>query len=412
MQIPGAFFMKRRTFIAGLGAGSAVAASFSKPAISQGVRRLTVLSSWKPSTRGYSTSLRRLVSRIATATGGEIQIAISWAGEPVEAFDTFDVVSRGEADMYFASEQYWYSRKSPGYAFFGSLPFGMTATEHEAWMDHMGGNALWQELAARFNIMPLPCGDTGVQMGGFFNKEINSIADFQGLRYRVPGIYAPIIERLGAVPVSLPGSKIAEAFRNGELDAAEFVGPWPDRELGLHEAAKFYYWPGIHSPISLVGLGINLEVWNSFSPTQQAIFQHVCRQERRDMLEDYYSYHGLVLQELVQQGIRLRQFPDALLADIGRAAGEVIAEKMLGDELLSRIYVSFMSARANLLRWNAYSEESFLIARRLPFRYGPLGQVDLVAPEPMNPAYMPAGEVEAMPEPEPQPTILNTITRI
>jgi TRAP-type mannitol/chloroaromatic compound transport system substrate-binding protein len=404
--------MKRRTFIAGLGTGSVAAAAFPKPALSQGIRRLRVLSSWKPATRGYSTSLRRLVSRIATATGGEIQLTISWADEPVAAFDTYDVVSRGEADMYFASEQYWYARKSPGYAFFGSLPFGMTASEHEAWMEHMGGNALWQELAARFNIMPLPCGDTGVQMAGFFTREVHSTSDFRGLRYRVPGIYAPIIEQLGAIPVSLPGNKIADAFRNGELDAAEFVGPWPDRELGMHETAKFYYWPGIHSPVSLVGLGINLQVWNSFSATQKAIFHHVCRQERRDMLQDFYSYHGLVLQEMVRDGTQLRQFPDTLLADIGRAAGPVIAEKMQGDELLSRIYISFMSARTQLLRWNAYSEESFLIARRLPFRYGPMGQVDLVSPDPMNPAYLPEGDEDTMPEPEPQPTILNTISRI
>lgn len=405
--------MKRRDFLATVAGGSVAAAAFPKPAIAQGGRELKLVATWTKKTRGYATSARRLAARIEAATEGQIRIKIYWAGELVKAFESFDAVSRGDADMYHGSEQYWYSRKSPGYAFFGSLPFGMTLSEHEAWMEYMGGNELWQELASRFNIMPLACGDTGVQMAGWFTKEISSLNDFRGLRYRVPGIYAPIIKRLGAVPVKLSGAKIVGAFKEGKLDAAEFVGPWPDRQKGFQDVAKYYYWPGIHSPVSMVGLGINIDVWNSLTPSQQELFRIACRQERRDMVEDYYSYHGLVLQELVSKhGVQLRQMPKGVLIGIGQAAGDVIAEKMQGDELLARIYASFMDARTKLLRWAKYSDESFLVSRRLPFHYGPPGRPKLIKPKPVDPRYLPRGEKDEMPEPDLQPTIVNSITKI
>lgn len=405
--------MKRRDFLATVAGGGLAAAAFPAPAIAQNVRELKLVATWTRTTRGYSNSVRRLVARINTATEGQIRIKIFWADQMVKAFESFDAVSRGDADMYHGSEQYWYSRKSPGYAFFGSLPFGMTLSEHEAWMEYMGGNELWEELSGRFNIVPLACGDTGVQMAGWFTKEINSLADFRGLRYRVPGIYAPIIERLGAIPVKLSGGKIGAAFKAGKLDAAEFVGPWPDREKGFHESAKYYYWPGVHSPVSMVGLGINRDVWNSLSESQQMVFRIACRQERRDLVEDFYSHHGLVLQELVaKHGIQLRQLPKPVLTGIGQAAGEVIAEKMQGDELLARIYASFMDARTKLLRWAKYGEESFLVSRRLPFHFGPPGRPKLIKPKPIDPRYMPRGETEELPEPDPQPTIENLITRI
>ncbi len=405
--------MKRRAFIGGLAATSAAAASFPRPAISQGKRELRLACTHNATARGFATSLRRLVERIRLATEGQIEIKIFWAGEVVEAFDSFDAASRGDVEMYYGSEQYWFSRKSPGYAFFGSLPYGMTITEHEAWLEYLGGKELWRELSARYNIMPLPAGDTGVQMGGWFKSEVNSLADFQGLRYRVPGIYAPIIERVGGKPVSLPGSKITQAFQAGELDAAEFVGPWADREKEFHKYARYYYWPGVHSPISLTGLGINMQVWNSLNPGHQRVIELACQQERRDTAEDYYSYHGLVLQQLIKEdGVRLRQFPDEVLTGIGKAAGEVIADQVQGDELLARIYASFMNARKRLLRWSSYGDESFLVGRRLPFRYGPPGEVALVRPKPIDPRFLPAGDSDQMPAPSAEPVITNTITRI
>jgi len=405
--------MKRRAFIGGLAATSAAAASFPRPAISQGLKQFRLACAFSATARGFSTGLRRIIERVRLATDGQVDIKVFWAGELVEAFDSFDAASRGDVDMYYGSEQYWYSRKSPGYAFFGSLPYGMTLTEHEAWMEYMGGKELWRELSARYNIMPLAAGDTGVQMGGWFKRELNSMSDFQGLRYRVPGIYKPIIEAVGAKPVSLSGSKITGAFAAGELDAAEFVGPWADREKEFYKYARYYYWPGVHSPISMTGLGVNLSVWENLKPEHQKVMELACQQERRDMAEDYYSFHGLVLQQLVkEEGVRLRQFPDEVLTGIGKAAGEVIAEKVQGDELLSRIYASFMNARKRLLRWGSYGDESFLVGRRLPFRYGPPGEVSLIKPTPMDPRFLPTGEAEQVPEPSTEPVITNTITRI
>ena len=207
--------MKRRAFLSGAAAVSAATASFPRPAISQGKRQFRLACAFSATSRGYSTSLRRLVERIRLATEGAVDIKIFWAGEIVDAFDSFDAASRGDVDMYYGSEQYWYKRKSPGYAFFGSLPYGMTVTEHEAWMEYLGGNELWRELSARYNIMPLAAGDTGVQMGGWFKREINSMADFQGLRYRVPGIYGPIVDKVGGQVGQPPGQQDHGCFRGG-----------------------------------------------------------------------------------------------------------------------------------------------------------------------------------------------------
>lgn len=404
--------MHRRVFLSGLTATSATI-SFPRPALSQGLQQFRLSSAFGATSRGFSTGLRRLVERIRLATEGQIDIKIYWPGELVEAFDSFDAASRGDVDMYYGSEQYWYSRKSPGYAFFGSLPYGMTITEHEAWMEYMGGKELWRELAARFNIMPLAAADTGVQMGGWFKREINSLADFQGLRYRVPGIFGPIIDKIGAKSVNLPGSKVTAAFEAGELDGAEFVGPWADREYELHKFARYYYWPGVHSPCNMGALGVNMDVWRKLKPEHQKVMELAGLQERRDMTEDHYSYNGLILQQLIKkEGVQLRQFPDEVLTGIGKASGEFIAEKVQGDELLSRIYASFMNARRELLRWGAYGDESFLVKRRLPFYYGPPVEVSLLSPKPIDPRFLPTGEVEQMPEPSPEPVISNTITRI
>jgi len=404
--------MKRRAFIGGLAAAPA-AAGFPRPAISQGLRQFRLACPYGAGARGLSTGLRRLVERIRVVTDGQIDIKIFWAGELVEAFDSFDAVSRGDADMYFGSEHYWFSSKSPGFGFFGSMPFGMTTTEHDAWMEYLGGNELWRELSARYNIMPLNAGHTGNQMGGWFKREINSITDFQGLRYRVPGVFTPVIDRIGGKGVNLPGSEIVPAFEAGEIDGAEFVGPWTDREMGLQNYARYYYWPGVHSPVDMQVLGINMAVWDSLTTEQQKITDMACFQQRRDMQGDFYSYHGLALQQLINEdGVQLRQFPNEVLTSIGKAAGEVIAEQVQGDELLSRIYASFMNARKRLMRWSSYSEQSFLVGRRLPFRYGPGNDVELIRPKPMAPRFLPPGERDQMPAPSSEPMINNTITRI
>jgi len=156
-----------------------------------------------------------------------------------------------------------------------------------------------------------------------------------------------------------------------------------------------------------------MQVWNSLKPEHQKVMELACQQERRDMTEDYYSFHGLVLQQLIKEdGVRLRQFPDEVLTGIGKAAGEVIAEEVQGDELLARIYASFMNARKRLLRWGSYGDESFLVGRRLPFRYGPGGDVELLKPKPIDPRFLPSGDADQMPAPSAEPVITNTITRI
>jgi TRAP-type mannitol/chloroaromatic compound transport system substrate-binding protein len=265
--------------------------------------------------------------------------------------------------MYHAAEYYW-KGKHPGWAYFTAVPFGMTYTEINAWMQFGGGQELWDELAAGFGLKCLPCGNTGVQMGGWFRKEIRSAADFKGLKMRMPGLGGDVIAKLGASPVSLPGGQIYENLVSGAIDATEWVGPWNDSFLKFYEAAKYYYYPGMHEPAAQLSLGMNKKFWDGLSKSDQAIIKAAAETENSIMMSEYNAKNGASLASLItDQGVKLRQFSDDTYDAFGEAAAEVFEEVQQHSALAKKIHMSFLGSRDEVGAWAKISDQAYVAQR-------------------------------------------------
>jgi TRAP-type mannitol/chloroaromatic compound transport system substrate-binding protein len=347
----------------------AAAGTLAAPALAQGKRQLKMVTAWPPNYPGLGTSANRFAQRVADLTDGAVTIKVFAANELVGAFETFDAVSNGAADMYHAADYYWQG-KSPAYNFFTAVPFGLNANEHSAWIHHGGGQKLWDELGARFKIKPLQACNTGVQMGGWFNKEITKLDDLKGLKMRIPGLGGEVMRRLGATPLTLAGGEIFEALGKRTIDATEWVGPWNDLAFGFHRAAKFYYWPGWHEPGSALAVGLNLGVWTSLTKQQRAAFETAAMAETSFSLAEFNHQNAIALKTLIDKHkVQLKRFPNDVLQALARASGQVLKEAAAKDAFTKRVYDSFMAARKGALMWGDISEEGYAAARRLPYPF-------------------------------------------
>jgi len=363
----------RRGMIVKAGAATAAAAAFPAPAISQGIREFKLATSWPKDLPGLQTSAERIGRAITVATGNRIRVTVFAAGELVKPFEVFDAVSSGVIEMYHSAEYYW-ERRSPAFNFFAAVPFGFTADEMAAWIHFGGGQALWDELSANYNIKPLLTTNTGVQMGGWFSKEVNSLQNYAGLKYRMPGLGGEVLRRLGATVVNLPGGEIVPALRSGAIDASEWVGPWNDMHLGLHKASKFYYYPGFHEPGTVLATAINKARWDSLTAEERGLITTVANAEYTYSLAEFNANNAKSLQELRQdKNIEIRKFDDSILKAFGEHSGEVMAEVGAKDPLTRRTYQSYMEFRNRYTPWSNMSEQAYLNARSLPFSYGDKG---------------------------------------
>ena len=364
--------MKRRKFLstAAVGAGAAAAApALPKPAISQGIKEIRLVTTWPKNFPGLGTGAERLAQRITQGSEGKLQAKVFAAGELVPPFESFDAVSGGTAEIYHGAEYYWQG-KSKAFNFFAAVPFGLTATEMNGWIYHGGGQELWDELAADFDIKPFLAGNTGVQMGGWFNKEVNSLDDYAGLKIRMPGLGGEVLRQIGAAAVNLPGGEIFAALQSGAIDATEWVGPWNDLAFGFYKVAKFYYYPGFHEPGTALGSGINRQFWEGLSSDQQAMIENAMAAENNFTLAEFTARNNDSLNELVSKhGVQVRRFSDDVMNAIGAASGQVVADAAAGDPLTQRVYDSFIQFRRNSISWSRLSDQAFLDARLLPFQY-------------------------------------------
>ena len=358
--------MRRRDILAGAGSLAADAAvSFPAPAIAQGIRQLKMVTDWTETMPGLLPSARRLAQTIGEATKGRIRIEVFPANAFVRAFETFDAVSAGVADMYHSYDGY-FEKKSPALSFYCGVPFGFTANELFAWVRYGGGQELWNALGGQFNIKPLLCLSTGTQMGGWFNNEITSLEAFKGLRYRMPGLGAEILRRLGAIVVSLPGGEIAPALKSGAIDASEWIGPWQDMALGLHQAAGYYYYPGFHEPGTAQTLGINKRVWESFDAGDQRLIEAAAAGEYAHTLAEFNTNDALSLRKLRDEGkVKILKFDDAMLKAFHELSRDVVANAGSGDDISRKIYASFQQFRDLAMDWNDISERAYLNSRGL-----------------------------------------------
>ena len=330
-------------------------------------RELKMVTTWPKDFPGLGDAAERTARFITEMSGGALRVRVFSAGELVGAFDSFDAVSGGAADLYHGADYYW-TGKDRAYPFFTAVPFGMTATEQMGWTEVGGGQALWDELAARFNVKPFAAGNTGHQMGGWFKREVTSLDDLRGLKIRMPGLGGEVMRRAGAAPVTIPGSELYQSLQSGVIDATEWVGPWNDLAMGFYREAPFYYWPGFHEPGAQLSIGLNLGVWNDMTVQERSIIQNAARAANHLGLAEYQARNGRALRVLTEEhGVQLRRMPRDVMDALAGYTAEVIEEVAATSDLARRIADSYRESLRDSGRWNAVSDEAYLAARRRSF---------------------------------------------
>ncbi len=322
-----------------------------------------MVTSWPKNSPGPGVTAQRLADRITQLSGGRLTIKVFGAGEMVPALEVFDAVSRGTAELGHTASFFWRG-KVPASVFFTTVPFGLTATEHLAWIYHGGGQALWDELYAPFGIKAWMAGNTGMSMGGWFKRELTDLSSLKGLKYRIPGLAGEMLRRLGATPMNLPPSEIFAALQSGVIDGAELLGPWSDLGFGLFKAAPYYYWPGFHEPNGTGECLIHRPSLEKLSPELQLIIENACATENAYSLAESEWHNAIALEKLVREhNVQLRTFPTDILLELRRKADEVLADFAKSNPLEQRIYQSYEGARRWAMQWSRVSTEAFLKAR-------------------------------------------------
>ena len=325
-----------------------------------------LVTTWPKNLPALGTAPEKLAELVSAMSAGRFQIKVYAAGELVPALEVFDAVSQGNAEMGHGAAYYWRG-KVPMAAFFTTVPFGMTAQEMNGWLRYGGGLELWRELYAPFGLVPLPAGNSGVQMAGWFNKEINSLADLQGLKMRIPGLGGEVFGRAGGTAVTLPGSEIFTALQTGVVDAAEWVSPYNDLAFGLQEIAKFYYYPGWHEPGATLEAIVNAEAWAALPADLQAMLETACQAVNQDVLDEFTARNAAAMRALVEEhGVQVRRLPDDVLARLRELAAQVLREQAADDPLSQRILASYQTFLGEVRGYHAQSEQAYINAREAP----------------------------------------------
>ncbi len=350
----------RRNFTFGVAAASVLAA----PAVARvDTLKWKMVTSWPKRLPGPGMSAERVADRIRALSGGRIDITVYAAGEVVPAFGVLEAVGNGVADIGHTAAFYWQG-KMPAAAFFTTVPFGLTPSEHVAWIDAGGGQALWDELYAPFGVKPFMGGNTGVCMGGWFRRELKDLADLRGVKVRSLGLGGEVYRRLGATPQTTPPAEILTSLQSGVLDAAEFVGPGTDIALGLYRVAPFYYYPGFNKPNGTGECIVALKTWNTLSDELKAIVAHACATEASYALSEMERLNALALDALVKQhNVKLTAFPGDLVAAARRQADDVLGELAQRSAISAKVHDSYAAFRAQTAPWSRVSIEAVLTAR-------------------------------------------------
>lgn len=339
--------------------------SLAAPNINRGIKQFRLATSWPKDFPGLGEMPNRFAKALLEMSDGLIDIKVYAAGELVGGLECFDATSTGAADMYHAAEYYWQG-KSKGFSFFTAVPWGMTAAEIMGWVEFGGGQELWDNLSAQFNIKAFHAGNTGHQTGGWFKKEIRSLEDFKGLKMRMPGLGGEVIRRLGGAAVRLSGGEIYQALQSGSIDATEWVGPWNDLAFGFYREAPFYYAPGFHEPGAALSIGVNLGIWNGLTRSEQAMIRYACQSANNASLGEYTVRNAEALETLkTRHGVEPRIFSDEIMNAIGTIAEEVVRDLGTSDAQTQAIYESYLKARNQYRGWTEMSEGRYIQARRL-----------------------------------------------
>ncbi|MFN4277741.1 MAG: TRAP transporter substrate-binding protein [Ferrovibrio sp.] len=356
--------MQRRKFLKGAalaGAGSiGVAASFPAPAIAQTMPeiRWRMASSFPKSLDTIFGAGEVVAKRVEAATGGKFQIRVFAGGEIVPGLQVLDAVQAGTVECGHTAN-YYYIGKDPTFAFDTAVPFGLNARQQNAWMYHGGGRQLMNEFFKDYNCHAIPAGNTGSQMGGWFRKEIKTVEDLNGLKFRIGGFAGQVLTKLGVVPQQIAGGDIYPSLEKGTIDAAEWVGPYDDEKLGFNKVAKYYYYPGWWEGGPQLSVMVNLEQWNKLPKEYQAVLEAACAEANVWMVAKYDALNPAALRKLIAGGTQLRAFPRPVMEASFNAAVELYAETSAKNPKFKKVFDSWVKFRDDEVMWWRVAENTF-----------------------------------------------------
>ena len=360
--------MKRRdaiakTLIGGsallVGCGSKEESSSGAPAVHTKKKiRWRLASSFPSSLDTLYGSAVVLADKVREMTGGNFDIRVYPGGELVPALEVLDSVQKGSIQAG-QSASYYYIGKNPALAFDCCVPFGLTARQQAGWLHHGGGLELTRKTFADFNIINFPAGNTGAQMGGWFKREVNGLADMQGLKMRIPGLGGRVMAELGAAVQTLPGGEIYTALERGAIDATEWVGPYDDEKLGFHKVAKYYYYPGWWEPGPSLSFYVNQKEWAKLPAEYQSIFIAAAKEAEVGMLAKYDAQNPIALNRILEQGIQMRPFAQDIMTKAFDAAQQILSDNAQKDPEYAKIYTSWQDSRKQLFQWFGKAEAAY-----------------------------------------------------
>lgn len=324
-----------------------------------------LVTTWPKNFPGLGSYAVQFADSMAKMTDGRFKVHVYGAGELVPALGVFGAVSSGSAQAGHSAAYYW-KGKVPAAQFFTAVPFGLNAQEMNGWLHYGGGMELWRELYAPFNLRPYAGGSTGVQMAGWFNKEINSVDDIKGLKMRIPGLAGEVWNRAGGSSVNIPGGELYTSLQTGVIDATEWVGPYNDLAFGFYQVAEYYYYPGWHEPGAMLELIINQDAYDALPAHYQAMVDEAARQANQDMLDEYTARNNSALEELVNEhNVKLRRLPEGVLRELRDIAEQLYSEVSAEDEDFARVYRAYTEFGEGAAKYHVISEEAYYQTRNL-----------------------------------------------
>jgi len=361
--------MNRRRFLSSAGSGAA-AAALAAPALAQSMPsvRWRMASSFPKSLDNIFGGAELLTKRVRALTAGKFEIRVFAAGELVPGLQVLDACQEGTVECG-QTQGFYYIGKNKAFAFDSALPFGLNSRQHNAWLYAGGGLELVQSLYRAHNCIYLPAGNSGAQMGGWYRREVRGLAEFKGMKVRIPGIGGEIAARLGAVPQTIPGADIYPALEKGTIDAAEWVGPYDDEKLGFYRVAPHYYFPGWWEGSSCIGFIVNAAQWEGLPPSYRAAFELAAAEANVRMVASYDAKNPQALARLVSQGVKLHPYPKDILVAALTAATALYDEEAARNPVFARFYASWRKFRYEQTQWYRIAEatfNNFMASQRLP----------------------------------------------
>ncbi|NCF19747.1 MAG: ABC transporter substrate-binding protein [Haliea sp.] len=322
-----------------------------------------IITTWPKNFPGLGTAAENFSRYVEEMSGGRMKVRVYGAGEIVPAMEVFDAVSQGVADAGHGAAYYW-KGKVPSSVFFTAVPFGLNAQEMNGWLHYGGGLELWQEAYAPYNLLPMAGGSTGVQMAGWFNKEITSIDDLKGLKMRIPGLAGEVFAAAGGTAVRIAGGELYTSMQTGVIDALEWVGPYNDLAFGFHEVARYYYYPGWHEPGSILEFVVNRDSFDALPKDLQAVVTYAARASNQDMLDEYTARNNAALRKLIDEhGVQLRKLPDDVLKALWEGSQQVMNNLVETDPMAARVYESYAEFYQGVRGYHHISEQAYINTR-------------------------------------------------